>query len=146
MPNLNLPWLIVLDAGPVHVAVDFRKCLYTDLPWEQCAKSSAAEIMLTLRSGGGFRFDAGLVGSRLRLPNWIEVAMTKTLSPWPELICATKNWISDLFLQRPISSRKHRTWQAKACKPLVVLEGTWSGATTIGPLKKQLRKNKLTRM
>eukprot|EP00971_Amphidinium_carterae_P175653 3481443-Amphidinium_carterae.1 len=29
----NLPWLIVLDAAPVHVAVDFRKRLYTDLPW-----------------------------------------------------------------------------------------------------------------
>eukprot|EP00971_Amphidinium_carterae_P062906 1244705-Amphidinium_carterae.1 len=29
----NLPWLIVPDAAPVHVAVDFRKRLYTDLPW-----------------------------------------------------------------------------------------------------------------
>eukprot|EP00971_Amphidinium_carterae_P007340 145543-Amphidinium_carterae.1 len=134
----NLPWLIVFDVALIHVAVDFRKRLHTDLSWakfcfvnssttcdyqhnslsvlalpvttsisqpldrqimrplkhslqEQRAQSFVAEIMLTLRNGGEFKLDAGLVGNRLRLPNRVEVAMTKTMAR--------------------ISLMKHRTWQ-----------------------------------
>eukprot|EP00971_Amphidinium_carterae_P224755 4458687-Amphidinium_carterae.1 len=83
----NSPWWIVLDAAPVHVAVDCKKRLYTYLQrplkhslQEQCAQSFAAEIMFTLQNGGKFKFDAGLVRNRLRLPSWVEVAMTMTMA------------------------------------------------------------------
>eukprot|EP00971_Amphidinium_carterae_P200910 3986782-Amphidinium_carterae.2 len=130
----NLPWLIVIDAAPVHVAVDRRKRLYNDFPWvklwfvnagtrsisqplhrqimrplkhslqEQCAQSFAAEIMLTLLGGGEFKLDAGLVGNRLRLPNWVEVAMTKTVA---RVDLCNKAWG---FLLVPEKAELRRTW------------------------------------
>eukprot|EP00971_Amphidinium_carterae_P058508 1157429-Amphidinium_carterae.1 len=73
----NLPWLIVLDAAPIHVAVDFRKRLYTDLPWEHVASR------LRRRSCSHCK----VVPSSSLTPVWLgigfgcpEVAITKTMA------------------------------------------------------------------